>query len=126
MSQRFFLAMSALPVLLLAGCSSYKTTGQCDFSALEGYIKNPGPVLVSDVPGTVSPQPLNAVSVSDQDILFKIMPRSVTAQRTETGTVQVIASLVNCTDYPQQVQARAQFFDKNNAILRTYYQSHLK
>jgi hypothetical protein len=101
--------------VILSSCSSYKTTGQCDFSAVSAAMKSPMPALVADIPDSVAPTPLNAVSVSDENILYKVMPRAVTARRTDTDTVQVIASIVNCTDYPLTVEARTQFYDEQEA-----------
>ncbi|TAE32381.1 MAG: hypothetical protein EAY65_07105 [Alphaproteobacteria bacterium] len=105
--------LSAL-LMLQASCAPVQTTGQCDFSQLSGEISKNAPALVSDVADATAPEALNAVSFSDANIMYKIMPRSVRTNRTETGTANVEANLVNCTDYPLSVQARTQFYNKNN------------
>jgi hypothetical protein len=102
-------------VLMVAACTGYEPYPVCDFRALDRAGTNQpspsGPALVSPVPGALQPMPLNTVNVTDHNILRKVMVQSVAARRTETRTVQVSAQLVNCTDYPLQVEGRTHFFD---------------
>jgi len=55
--------------------------------------------------------PFNSVNITDYTILQKIWVRDVAVRRTPTGTVEVLSRVVNCTDFPLQVEARTQFFD---------------
>lgn len=45
----------------------------------------------------------------------KIAVEATNARRTPTGTVEVWATLRNRTDYPLQIEGRAQFFDSSQA-----------
>jgi hypothetical protein len=67
--------------------------------------------VVGPLQNTLTPVPLNTVRIIDPRIANKILPQSVDARRTPTGTVEVRARLVNCTDFPQQIQARTLFLD---------------
>ena len=44
-----------------------------------------------------------------KNVINKLYVRSVGAQRTATGTVKVYSQIINCTDYPLNVEARTQF-----------------
>jgi hypothetical protein len=90
---------------------------QCDFNALVAQRGAPPtqPVLAPQVPGTMSEMPLNAVNITDVAITNKVMVQATTARRTPTGTVEVWARLVNCTDFTLQVEGRAHFLDEAQA-----------
>jgi hypothetical protein len=89
-----------------------KNMVKCDFRPLK-KLGLPGPALVEQVPGTMTPMPLNSVRITDKNIAKKILPQAVFSRRTQTGTVEVMARLVNCTDYPQEVLVRTSFMDIN-------------
>jgi hypothetical protein len=97
----------------LGGCAQQVAVSPgpaCDFTP---YLtaQTAGPVLVGPLPGTMSPLPLNMARVTDFRITNKVLVQMVQAQRTETGTVRVQARLINCTDFPLQVEGRTQFQD---------------
>lgn len=72
--------------------------------------------LPAAAPGEPSPlleMPLNSVSITDHAIIQKVFTRQVTARRTPTGTVEVVAQIINCTDHPLNVEARTQFYDQS-------------
>lgn len=85
---------------------------KCDFRPYK-KVRAAGPAIVTDVPNTMTPIPLNAVQIVDRNIMKKILPQAVFARRTETGTLEVMTRLVNCTDYNQQVLVRTSFMDAN-------------
>ena len=109
------LTCSALAcALVVAACASYEPYPVCDFRKLSSPGQDqvfPGPALASPAPGALQPLPLDTVNVTDPNILRKVMVQSVVARQTETKTVQVSAQLVNCTDYPLQVEGRTHFYD---------------
>ncbi|MCA1939990.1 MAG: hypothetical protein LDL26_03235 [Caenispirillum bisanense] len=82
---------------------------QCDFTPLMANRAASPPMLGPLVPGTMQPVPLNAVSVIDETIIRKVLVQSVRAGRTPTGNMSVETRLVNCTDYPLQVDGRTLF-----------------
>lgn len=94
--------------LVVAGCGSRSPTVACDFRALDG-IEPSGELLASPAPGALEPIGVNGVSITDTEITSKIMVQQTGAYRTPTGTLQVMARLVNCTDYPQVVEGRTHF-----------------
>lgn len=74
--------------------------------------------LPAAAPGDPSPlieMPLNSVNTTDFNVMNKLFIRQVRAQRTATGTVAVAATVVNCTDYPLNIEARTQFLDNAQA-----------
>lgn len=84
---------------------------QCDFRAIKNQGSVQGPVLVPQVPGSAATMPLNAVNIMDAAITNKIVVQSTNARRDADGNVEVFARLVNCTDYPLQLEARTHFLD---------------
>ncbi len=100
-----------LLVLALTACSYVPPMPQCDFRAMQDPVPTQGPVLVSQVPGSVTPMPLNAVNITDLTITNKVMVQMTNARRLPSGDVEVFARLVNCTDYPLQVEGRTLFLD---------------
>ncbi len=102
-----------LVILVIAGCQHalVKPKPQCDFTVMNSQPPATGAVLVSLVPGSVTPIPLNAVNITDRAITNKIMVQATHGERLETGDVKTFARFVNCTDYPLQVEARTHFLD---------------
>ena len=84
---------------------------QCDFRAINAQGPVEGPVLVPQVPGSAEVMPLNAVNITDAAITNKIVVQSTNARRETNGDVTVFARLINCTDYPLQLEARTHFLD---------------
>lgn len=114
------------PLLLLLGMTvSACDTGPkslaarpfCDFNAVERERQKgvDGPALLPMVAGSMSVMPLNSVNVTDFRITSKVMVQEVTSRRTETGTAQVWTRMVNCTDFPLQVEGRTHFLDQGKA-----------
>ena len=88
----------------------------CDFNALMAQRGTPSqPVMVPQVPSTITETPLNAVNITDVSITNKVMVQSTNARRTPTGTVEVWTRLLNCTDFPLQVEGRTHFLDAAQA-----------
>lgn len=87
----------------------------CDFTPMLTVAAPAEAVLVAPIPGTMNPMPLNTVSITDAGITNKVLVQAVGARRTETGTVEVWSRLVNCTDFPLQVEGRTQFMNKAQA-----------
>ena len=105
-----------LVVLTAAACQNrVPPKPQCDFLALQDAVPSQGPVLISQVPGSVTPMPLNAVNITDIAITNKIMVQSNNATRATDGDIDVFARFVNCTDYPLQIEARTHFLDSVQA-----------
>ena len=111
--RRRLLMMSALALAvgLTAGCQSARVLPgpQCDFAAISAQGPVQGPVLVAQVPGSTEVMPLNAVNITDGAITNKVVVQSTNARREASGDVTVFARLVNCTDYPLQLEARTHF-----------------
>ena len=111
-----FVAGLAAATIVLGGCQQEvlrPANLACDFTS---YLNAPpaGPVLLEPLPGTLTPVPLNTVRITDPRIGNKVLVQAVEARRTETGTVEVMARLVNCTDFPLNVQGRTMFLDASN------------
>ncbi|HEX6980868.1 MAG TPA: hypothetical protein VF342_16370 [Alphaproteobacteria bacterium] len=99
-------------VCLLGACTApVPPTVQCDFTPQLGAIPPLGPALAEPT-GGMRPVPLNTVSMTDPAITNKVMVQAVNASRTATGTVEIAARIVNCTDFPLQVEGRTHFLDK--------------
>ena len=86
-------------------------TVECDFTPLAWQSLREGPALAEPT-GAMRPVPLNTVSVTDMAISNKVLVQSVHAGRTPTGTTEVMARVVNCTDFPLQVDGRTHFLDQ--------------
>ncbi|KAF0137570.1 MAG: hypothetical protein FD153_1648 [Rhodospirillaceae bacterium] len=103
-----------LLLTLLPACQQMEPAPLCNMDAIVNQR-----TLVSvpaTVPGQVSPlqeMPLNLVTITDHNIINKIYIRSVNARRTPSGTAEVYAQVINCTDSPLQTEARIQFYDAN-------------
>ena len=106
--------VACLLALALAACQQSAKVApgpHCDFRAVIAQGPAQGPVLVTQVPGAATPMPLNAVNITDAAITNKIVVQSTNARRETDGNVSVFARLVNCTDYPLQLEARTYFLD---------------
>ena len=104
----------ALVVAMTAGCQQSVRIlpgPQCDFRAIQAQGAVQGPVLVPQVPGSAEVMPLNAVNITDAAITNKIVVQSTNARREADGDITVFARLVNCTDFPLQLEARTNFLD---------------
>jgi hypothetical protein len=97
-----------LPGSAFAGDS--KEMARCDMSVIKSEREFAAP------PGEKPPvvrAPFNTVAMTDPAMLRKIFAANPVIKRSPTGTLQVSASLFNCTDYPLQIEARTQFFDSS-------------
>jgi hypothetical protein len=104
------IGLAASVALVMAGCAPRSPTVACDLRALPDGAPAGSEVLASPAPGALEVDvPLNAVSMTDEEVASRILVQSTGAYRTPTGTLQVVARLVNCTDYPQMVEGRAHF-----------------
>ncbi len=102
---------------LLSACGSeiakVNPEPQCDFRAVNLQGPDRGPALVPLVPGSAEVMPLNAVNLTDASITNKILVQQTTARREQGGDVSVQARLINCTDFPLQLEARTHFLDQS-------------
>lgn len=101
----------ASTALFISACQKVTPIPQCDFRTMQNVASPQGPVMVSQVPGSVTPVPLNAVNITDVAITNKVMVQATNARRAEDGDIAVFARFVNCTDYPLQVEGRTHFMD---------------
>ena len=112
-------AMALGVAALLAGCAAELREPRpfCDFAPIEKEaLAGPsGPALLPRVPGSMTPMPLNAVNIIDPAIINKVMVQAVQARRNETGAALVWARVVNCIDFPLQVELRTHFLDEGQA-----------
>lgn len=117
-NRKNYLSLYILPlvftILTITGCQQalvVKPKPQCDFTVMDSQPLATGSVLVSLIPNSVTPIPLNAVNITDLAITNKIMVQATSGERVETGNVKAFARFVNCTDYPLQVEVRTHFLD---------------
>ncbi len=85
----------------------------CDLNPVRslGGAHDPGPALVSALPGSVTDIPLNTVNITDRAITNKIVVHAAWGERTPVGGLRASARLVNCTDHPLQIEGRTHFLD---------------
>ena len=106
MNARLFFAilLTAAMLTMVAACAEYDVR--------EGSF---APVRVRDenLPGTQIRW--NNVSLLDASIKNKIFVEGTNSRRTPTGTLEVWAIFRNRTDYPQQIECRASFYDSSYA-----------
>ena len=111
----------ALGVLLvLAGCQTQMATVEpttiCNFNALVAQRQSPpAPAEAPQQPAGPTQMPVNSVSITDYTITNKVWVEATNARRTPTGTVEVWARFVNCTDFPLQIEGRTHFLDEARA-----------
>ena len=88
----------------------------CDFTAYKRALAerppSAGPVLIAAVPGTMTELPLNAVNLTSVSITNKILVQATNGTRLPNGQVEVYARMVNCTDFPLQLEGRTHFLTK--------------
>jgi hypothetical protein len=100
----------------LAGCQTatiIEPQPICNFSAMAPPPgAAPAPAELPAAPAPPTTMPLNAVNITDFRLTNKIMVESANARRHPTGTVEVWTRLVNCTDFPLQVEGRTHFLDE--------------
>ncbi len=105
---------AAVLSMAAAGCQQTARVApapQCDFRAINAQGPAQGPVLVPLVPGSAEVMPLNAVNITDAAITNKIVVQSTNARREANGDVTAFARLLNCTDFPLQLEAQTHFLD---------------
>ncbi len=103
-------------LLLLGGCTTMEPAPFCDMGRVSSQrALVPGPTMVPDESSPLKEMPLNSANITDANIINKLYIRAITARRTGTGTVEVVAQVVNCTDFPLNAEARTQFFDAAKA-----------
>ena len=110
-SRKLNILLMAVAALFVSACQKVIPIPQCDFRTMQNVAPPQGPVLISQVPGSVTPVPLNAVNITDVAITNKVMVQATNARRAENGDIAVFARFVNCTDYPLQVEGRTHFMD---------------
>jgi len=97
-------------LLLLGGCTTMDPAPVCNMSRVASQRDLvPGPAMVPDESSPLKEMPLNSVNITDGNIINKLYVRAITAGRTGTGTVKVVAQVVNCTDFPLNAEARTRF-----------------
>ena len=104
-------------VATLSGCSQVQEPASiCNMSAIAAQRQlAAAPSRVQGGESPVIEMPLNSVNITDYAIINKIYVRTVNARRTPTGTVEVYAQVINCTDFPLNAEARTQFYDAGQA-----------
>ena len=108
--------MTCVGLVLIGGCAErIEPLPICDVRKQGALSEQSGPMIVSAVPGAITDMPLNAVNVTDTRIIQKVMVQATNAKRLDNGSVQVWTRLVNCTDFPLQVEGRTHFFDEAQA-----------
>lgn len=112
--KKIALALAGLSgIAALAGCAQVQEPAPiCNMAGINAARQL---VALPSAPGEPSPlleMPLNSVSITDFNVINKLFVRQVSAQRTPTGTVKMVSQIINCTDYPLNVEARTQFYDQ--------------
>ena len=111
-------AAIGLVAFAAAGCTTVVTTPQglaCNMTTIHDQ-RDVKLLIGPDGKGDpLAMVPLNSVSMLDASIVNKVYVRDAIGRRTATGTVQIQSQVANCTDFPLQIEARAQFYDANNA-----------
>ena len=103
------LAPAVVAVTVLAyGCAEVPEPAPiCNMEAIHKQrqlVAVPG--MASPTPSPLIEAPLNSVNITDFAVLQKVWIRDVAVRRTPTGTVEVVSRVVNCTDFPLQIEAR--------------------
>jgi len=102
---------------VLGGCAQVQEPASiCNMSAIAAQRQlAAAPSRVQGGESPVLEMPLNSVNITDFSIINKVYVRTVNARRTPTGTVEVYAQVINCTDFPLNAEARTQFYDAGQA-----------
>ncbi|MGE5546456.1 MAG: hypothetical protein ACM33T_06145 [Solirubrobacterales bacterium] len=108
---------AVMTVAALAGCQqTMEPAPICNMAGIAAQRQLVAlPAATPSDPSPLLEMPLNSVSITDFNIIQKIYVRSASARRTPTGTVEAYAQVINCTDYPLNVEARTQFYDQGQA-----------
>jgi hypothetical protein len=103
--------------IITAGCVSAAIEPRpiCDFNALMAQRQPPGPAAAPVAPSPLTGMPINSVNITDVMITNKVMVQAVNARRNPSGTLEVWARVVNCTDYALQIEGRTHFLDEVQA-----------
>lgn len=88
---------------------------KCRISAARSDPPHGGPALVANVPRALTPIDLDAVQMNDRGVWKKVVVEGLFVNKTETGTLEVTARLVNCTKQPLVIQARSSFLNQAQA-----------
>jgi hypothetical protein len=126
-TRRLLLAGAATLPLLLAACNASlpsmpaflagppPQTVQCTVTRT-ARPADASPALVQQEYGAShTPIPVNAVSFTHEGLAAHVGVQALFAGRTDTGTVQVSARLVNCTDQAIVLRARTSFLLRSTA-----------
>ena len=106
---------------ILVGCGTTSTRDHVDALVRCEIPKDSrpapkGPALVSEEYGLkTSPIPLDAVLFTNQKLADTLAVQGLYATKTATGTVQISARLLNCTNKAIQLRMRVSFFSKSLA-----------
>lgn len=103
--------LSAVGLLASGGEARENRVLKCKISRARALPAGAGPALLANAPGAMTPISLDAVQMTDKKIAKQVLVEALFARRTEADTVEVTARLVNCTNKPVQVDARASFLD---------------
>jgi len=122
--QKILISIVSLTLtLLMVSCSNSNrqnppiTFPVCDFkkapygSSPRGYGE-----LVPAIQNTMHPIALSTVSITDTNLIRRIVVQDVKALRDVSDRLNVYAKIVNCTDFPIILEARTQFLDGNQVI----------
>lgn len=105
------LAIAAALTLPSREAAAKDATFKCNFNAVKNAPLPGGPALTALTRGAMSPIPLNSVQIVDKNIRRKVLVQGLFARRTGTDTLEIIARIANCSDYPLQVEGRTSFQD---------------
>lgn len=106
-THRFKIAASCLLFGTVAAIPAFANdeAPQCNMGAITEHRTIPA------ASGPVSQVPDDSVSMIDAGITRKVFVHDPIAKRSPTGTMEVLAQISNCTEFPLQIEARTQFFD---------------
>jgi hypothetical protein len=111
-----FRTLPLVGVFLLSACADSHMVVEprpvCDFRPLVSSQPIAEAALVPSLPGTISVMPLNTVNITDVSITNKIMVQAVSVKRMVTGSIEVWSRIVNCTDFPLQIEGRTMFMNR--------------
>lgn len=114
MKKMFAILAGLAGAAALAGCAQVQEPAPvCSMAGISAQRQLVAlPAAAPGEPSPLTEMPLNSVSITDFTVINKLYVRQVTAQRTATGTVRVLGQIINCTDYPLNIEARTQFYDQ--------------
>lgn len=113
-SGQFWLAASMVSLLTACATPPDHKVVECSAPAKSG--RAPGPALVGASYGMeMTPIPLDAIQFTNAALWQQVAVQQVSASRTATDRVEVVARLVNCTDKVVIISARTSFMDERTA-----------